>query len=351
MSGVVDGRARGPLHIHAAIAEEKDIAVKRFAFVVLVAVLLPFVAMADAGSPLVWGTAFHLIFGNLTIGVAEGMMLRHLFKPNLRSRTCVVLMTVANYFSAWLGMALLMEWWRPLVDRVGVEWLTAVFWCSVAVAWLFTIVAEAPFVWMALRREPHGIRRSLKASLVVQSVSYAFLFLWYSGCSRNSLMSVDIVDFETIATPGNVTVGFIGEDGKKYMGDLRLRDWKEIDAPAFEEAASASFLPSGLPPYGNVIKILADYELKWSPIMVYNDVIGLCFKDKGYARKADADFCFEWENPYVAMLIHSITQLPDGKVVFQLGGNQICIADPERKCIAVVARGRNPVVGLRHKDE
>ena len=320
-----------------------------YAFVALVAAVSPFAALADAGTPLVWGTGFHLFIGNLIIGLAEGEMLRHLFLPKRRLLTCVILMTAANYFSAWLGMAMIMEWWRPLVSQVGVEMLTTAFWCSVVVAWLFTIAAEAPFVWMAFCRESHGVRRAVKASLVIQSASYAVLFLLYSGCSRNSLMSVDVVDFETIAVPENVMVGFVGDDGEKYMGDLRLRNWTKIDASAFEVVASSSFLPSGRPSYGNVIKVAEECDLKWRPVIVFGDVIGLAYHGKGALdeKQSGESFGFELETPCISLMLSSITQLPDGKAIFQLGENQICIADPERKCIAVVARGKNPAVMLK----
>jgi hypothetical protein len=34
--------------------------------------VLPFRARADVGTPLVWGTAFQLLFGNALLGCAEG---------------------------------------------------------------------------------------------------------------------------------------------------------------------------------------------------------------------------------------------------------------------------------------
>ena len=38
------------------------------------AMALPLAAEANAGTPLMWSTTVHLVFGNLLIGVAEGLM-------------------------------------------------------------------------------------------------------------------------------------------------------------------------------------------------------------------------------------------------------------------------------------
>ena len=49
---------------------------------VIVLALFPAVAYADAGTPLLWAGAFHLLIGNAIIGIAEGMLLLLLFRPS-----------------------------------------------------------------------------------------------------------------------------------------------------------------------------------------------------------------------------------------------------------------------------
>lgn len=44
----------------------------RWALVLVLLMVLPFRARADVGTPLVWGTAFQLLFGNALLGCAEG---------------------------------------------------------------------------------------------------------------------------------------------------------------------------------------------------------------------------------------------------------------------------------------
>ena len=52
------------------------------------------------------------------------------------------------------------------------------------------------------------------------------------------------------------------------------------------------------------------------------------------------------ETPYLHWFVYAPTQLPNGQVVFQLGRNQICILDPNERKIALVAKGRWPVVTM-----
>ncbi len=53
------------------------------------------------------------------------------------------------------------------------------------------------------------------------------------------------------------------------------------------------------------------------------------------------------ETPFVHWPVFCPTQLPSGLVVFQLGWNQICILDPDGRKIALLAKGRCPVITLK----
>ncbi len=67
--------------------------------------LCPICARADVGTPLVWGSTFHLLLGNTLIGLFEGWLLARVF--HLPQRRCVWLMIPANYLSAWIGFGLM----------------------------------------------------------------------------------------------------------------------------------------------------------------------------------------------------------------------------------------------------
>ena len=50
--------------------------------------------------------------------------------------------------------------------------------------------------------------------------------------------------------------------------------------------------------------------------------------------------------PYVQWEVRNATELPDGRILLQLGENQICLVDPKRKTAGVLVRGRGPAVAL-----
>jgi hypothetical protein len=52
------------------------------------------------------------------------------------------------------------------------------------------------------------------------------------------------------------------------------------------------------------------------------------------------------DTPFLWWRVHFPTQLPSGQVVFQLGSHQICILDPNERKIALLAKGRSPVVTM-----
>ena len=132
--------------------ERKDSSVMRVAAVVTTAVtMLPRVAEANAGTPLIWGVMTHLLLGNFLIGIAEGILAWR-FLPSRKPGVCIGLMVAANYFSTWLAH-LSVNCWMGLFEWADVRYVGASFWCAVVVAWLFTIVAEFPFVWFVFRGE------------------------------------------------------------------------------------------------------------------------------------------------------------------------------------------------------
>jgi len=45
----------------------------------------PSIAYADAGTPLIWATLFHLLIGNAIIGIGEGLLIAHLFKARKKA--------------------------------------------------------------------------------------------------------------------------------------------------------------------------------------------------------------------------------------------------------------------------
>ena len=321
--------------------EERNCCVnKRVLFLAIAAAALPFAAEADAGTPLLW-VGFHLFIGNLLIGIAEGLLLWR-FLPSRRPGACIGLMIAANYFSAWLGV-LTSGLWYHLFDGVGVKGFKTAVWYAVAVAWLFTIVAEFPFVWLAFRREEKTFKRALKASFVIQSASYIVLFFVYASFCKTDLLSVDVVDPAEISVPNGVSLSFVGEDGKGYVGDLRLRDWKETDADSIVSVATNNFEEGR---WRHEAMVVGKHDVAWKVDVVW---YAGCLEIRN--EQLGIKFVVAIDTPFIARQICLATQLPEGKVVFQIGEGEICIADPVKKCIAVIAKGKYPVVTMDDDSE
>ncbi|MFM2082879.1 MAG: hypothetical protein RL380_1570, partial [Verrucomicrobiota bacterium] len=143
---------------------------------VFVLVLVPQVASANAGTPLMWAGMLHLVFGNALIGLGEGWLIALVFKcPKPR---CIGLMIAANYFSAWVGGWLLTSRFATKFDwNLYTAW--RLFWLFVVVTYLMTILLELPFIALCFWRQEKCRSRSFKASLLAQTVSYLCLFGWY----------------------------------------------------------------------------------------------------------------------------------------------------------------------------
>jgi len=154
--------------------------IRRTAFVLFL-LLLPAAAYADAGTPMMWATAFHLVIGNLFIGIFEGLLVAWLFHlPRLRT---VLLAIAANYCSMIAGMYILGYAWT-LAERVfpgdpPLYGATLRLAATGVFSWMLSIVLEWPFYAAAPRRKERGWRRGLTVSLVAQTASYALLVPYY----------------------------------------------------------------------------------------------------------------------------------------------------------------------------
>ena len=172
---------------------------------------LPCTALANAGTPLMWGAFGHLALGNIFIGILEGNILR--WRNSGKGYSEVAMMIGANYFSAFCGCfiiggldALWICKWTLLNFKVN-------FIFMVVLLWFATVLLEWPFVWLAMDRELRRWGKALKFSFAVQSVSCVLLVGWYYIlCGNHSLLTCKIVPPEKIGIPDNVCIYYIADD-------------------------------------------------------------------------------------------------------------------------------------------
>jgi len=163
--------------------------------IALVALLLASAnsAWANAGTPLVLTTVFHLLIGNALIGAVEGTVLSVFFHAGRLK--CIGLGIVANYVSAWAGaLTLDCQWIREhVISRVlgqsPIYGVTRTLVVMGVALFLSSVVLEWPFYRLALGRRPGGWRTSAFASTIAQALSYVVLVPVYIASSDLSLIT------------------------------------------------------------------------------------------------------------------------------------------------------------------
>lgn len=356
----------------------------------LVAALTPAIAQANAGTPLMWAGAFHLLFGNALIGVGEGVILACLFRQ--KWLPCMGIMILANYFSAWIAAVVLIPEAKRLLDldlHNTWQWL----WGMVVLSYVITILLEWPFVAVCLRKCQGWLIKSIWGSVVVQAASYLIIFGWYWAVSGISLFTgTTIVEPSQIAASSNVLVYYISDadgnvcvlDLERYQSkkvcdlgsispndklcvrkqhdetdrwDIVAATWSDNQAqPAVKTVVSglgSTAVPVGdnradnrKPSWfdiGKVPSLASRGSDGWEFETGLWSIEGLIGRNVGDGRTVRLSL----ETPFVEWLVRNATALPKGQVVFQLGRNQICIFDPDQRAIALLAKGWGPIAVIK----
>jgi len=352
---------------------------------VVLSLLLPSTAFANAGTPLMWAMMLHLAVGNLVIGVVEGCLLRWLFlAPAGRAIPALI---AANYVSAWAG-AFLLGWGADLPD-VTIENVRGWFAAFVIVAYVVTLAIEYPFFWFVLRGQARPGVRAVKATVVVNAISYGALFAWYWLASGTSMMTqLDVRPVAELSPPEKCALYFLTPDGGQIVrtdlrgqhretvrtvavgsSDDRLYARKEADGSfslyLHRRAEDDSKGREELIARGFARKVPVDWDTRVRPSdrvpgtwgnfgAVPSLTVGSAWEDRvGFwpvegirgENKADGrKFRFSLETPFAAWPVRNATQVEGDMVVFQLGRNQICLLDPATRRIALIVRGQGPIV-------
>lgn len=351
-----------------------------------VVALIPQVASANAGTPLMWAGMLHLVFGNALIGLGEGLLIALVFKrPRAR---CIGLMIAANYLSAWLGGWALVGGIATKLDwHLYNAW--RLFWIFVVTTYLMTIFLELPFVALCFFRQEKWFFRSFKASLLAQTVSYVLLFGWYWGASGKSLYTrMNVVQPSEIHLPGNLQLYYISaQDGHVHHGSQILgnvistnrndrllikpivgqtNQWElaiRRDARRDEDATISIILspiessttaaepieehwPNGRGTsfnFGDALVMGGQSDTNWEIWTGFWPVEGMRFKN----NKTGESTHFAWETLFSQWNARNAILPPDDRAVFQLGEDQICVVELTTKKIALLARGRGPAAVLK----
>jgi len=337
-------------------------------------VAFPLHAWANGGTPLMWTTSLHLLFGNAIIGVCEGVLLAWLF--SLPERKCIATMVVANYASAWLGVLSIQgKIMRALPMDLTNEWMW--FWIMVAATYCMTLLLEWPFIARCFRGTQDWFRRSVRASLVVQSVSYILLFGWYWLASDTSLYTrMDVVASADLSLPESVLVYFISPaDGnvyKRQLTDGSKQKIFELNSTNISDRLVVRPSTTDSNRWDLVARFYAERSrdehfvdvqtnmmVEAATVDDYYVVYSLGSATNGHwkfwtsvglkeglwaSNKTTGESVrFSYETFFGMWYVRNAVQLPSDKVLFQLGWDQICAFDPVRRRVGLLWKGRGPV--------
>ena len=302
-------------------------------------------------------------------------------------------MIAANYVSAWLGGLFIrgaIVHTLPMDLNNGWMW----FWVMVLATYCITLLLEWPFIARCFRGTQDWFRRSVRASLVVQSASYVLLFGWYWMVSDTSLYTrMNVVASADLSLPESVLVYFISPaDGDVYRRQLtggseqkifelhstNLNDrlfirpnttdsnrW-DLVARLETEVRSRSDMQfvdvltnmmveaapdwnssyDGRPRYvgtwsnfGRAQRLGSATNSHWKFWAGFWAVEGL----EASNETTGESLWFSYETPFGMWSVRNAVHLPSDKVLFQLGRDQICAFDPVRRRVGLLWKGRGPV--------
>ena len=338
--------------------------------------LLPSPALANAISPALATMLLHLFIGNTVIGYVEAILLAKWFRTP-RGRAALILV-IANYASAWAGSFLLVNRLSKM-GSVTLENASLWVYLCVFVAFLLTLLVEYPFVWFLLRKQEIAVRQAFKATLIINSISYIILFVLYGFNSHTSLVTqLDVVPSVQVQPPEEYVLYYMTTDDKQVVrSDLEGkrqemvqdlvatdRNYQLLVCPAREGQFDLFLGNLG----GDRQVILSDIASMVPTAKFFDlntcivDVVGQVprFTDNtdweyqtrlfgfggiaGENEKENLSFNFAFDTPFISWSVSHATHLAGDFVVFELGGDRICILQPQEKKIALIARGKNPIV-------
>jgi hypothetical protein len=366
---------------------DKEMKRPRYILLILALALFPSTASANAGTPLMWASMLHLVFGNAIIGLIEGLLLAWLFKCS--KRKSILILIAANYASAWAGGFLVAEFLPSQVD-ITIQNIQSWFLAFVVVAFVVTLLIEFVFFWFALGSPEHRLRRTVTATLTVNGISYALLFGWYWIASGTSMLTqLEVVSVYEMKLPEPYALYYLSPEGDQI---IRIDPTK----PSFKETISKVtahhrndrlfarpredsgfdlfvYLDSEDRGAETESRILEDFSEKapverriaeghsdkvegswfnFGPVPTIGPASKWAFRTgfwpaegiSGKNEKTGKKVHYALELPFAAWPVRNATQIAGDFVITQLGDDQICLMNLEAGKIALVARGRGPVV-------
>lgn len=305
---------------------------KPFFIIFLLAIaLFPSPALANGGSALLWTGIMQLFVGNAVIGYIEAGFLARFFQASRRKAT--LLLVVANYLSAWIAAILLVGRFSR-IPTITIENIWSWLYLAIFLSFVLTLLIEYPFFWFLLRQQKNAVPKAIKATLIIHGLSYLGLFLWYAATSQTSLLTqLEVVPPEQLQPRQEYVLYFLNPEQQAIRSNLAGTQQQIIDRATLEAL---------MPPSGRIYQPVPQLtqNTDWKYFTHFLAAGGI----SGRNSVTDERFQFSLETPFALWGINHAIHLEEDFLVFQLGSHQICILQPQRREIALIARGSMPIV-------
>lgn len=375
-------------------------------YMVFVALLLfPSLVLANIGTPLMWMPGIRLVFFNIVIGIAEGLLIGLLFKT-FRPKKINLLKTIgililANYVSMLVGEWLLSKPFLAMKDYIldGQPLYNApkFIFMMIGVLFVITIIIEWPFFLWTLRYRPKRLLKSFIACPLAHILSYTFLVYMYisvsgytvytdfdltkdlsfsknnnlwvyyidkidgdiykihtNGTEKTKILEADIKDNSDMFGRPSL---FIVRSDKGNGYDLWLENYKNENGnkklisnfnkyPEWFTGLKSLESPKVKPEdyywsFHDVLK-LENNKSKYDAEVGFWALEGLLIYDG--EKKDNLMLQINFETPFLQWQIRNVNLLPNEQIVCQLG-DQVVLIDIEERKIGMLAWGYGAVVG------
>jgi hypothetical protein len=346
-------------------------------------------ALANMGTPLLWLSFLHLLFGNAIIGIVEGLILARLLRCS--ADRAIMLLIIANYASAWLGGVLLLPALSAIPD-ITVENVRLWFLAMLVLAFLLTLLIEYPFFWLSAPAAMRPWRGLLPAVMKVHGISYGALVVLYLLASGTSLVTrARVVSINELSLPAEYRLYFINQAGDRVLHaplndpasaetlrDIRARHRNDRlftrpradggfdllmyfgsdnhntyhETPILEDFASVAPIEWRMT-HGDTSKGASTWfnagevpniggESDWEFFASFWPVGGLGGENTKTGERARLAL----ESPFFMWPFRNAVQLRGEIVVAQIGNDQIAAMHLPSRRIALLARGKGPIVAV-----
>jgi len=181
-------------------------------------ILIPQTIFANAGTALMWIPYLQLVFGNLIIGIVEGLIIILIYKTNwLRS---ISKMISANYGSWIIGHSLVFLIQNFLLDSILILKYVLTFWIiSLFFLYVLTALIEYPFINWIIIGNFSWRSKYWKISFIMNFITYTAMIFLYLSVSKFNFFTDLKVDQTLLDNITDIELLYINENNI-YTGSL-----------------------------------------------------------------------------------------------------------------------------------